>query len=166
MPTGQSFTTKAPLLNWDVFCSRYNSLMEDGAKQQQSILELKNIAVGNKWSKQQSIEAIGNMQQFVVVITDELQRICFISTGFKQMTGYSFEEIKGWNPKFLQGPGTNKKSTFFIREQLNKNENAETIVENYRRNGEMYLCKIIIKPIININQQLVNYIAYEQEIAA
>ena len=166
MQSSNSFTTKAPLLNWDVFCTHYNLLMEDAGRQQQSILELKNIAVENRWSKQQSIEAIGNMQQFVVVITDQFQRICFASSGFEQMTGYNFEEIKGWNPKFLQGPGTNKENTFLIREQLNKNANVETTVENYRKNGEMYLCKIVIKPIININQQLVNYIAFEQEIAA
>lgn len=43
---------------------------------------------------------------------------------------------------------------------------SESVLENYRKNGELYLCKIIIKIILSINQKLVNYIAFEQEVAA
>ena len=82
------------------------------------------------------------------------------------MTGYTFEEAKGKNPNFLQGAATNKKNTGVIKKQLVYNEPTEMVLENYRRNGEMYLCKIIIHPIFNSSRKLVNYIAYEQEIAA
>ncbi|MBC7422554.1 MAG: hypothetical protein H7334_03765 [Ferruginibacter sp.] len=53
-----------------------------------------------------------------------------------------------------------------IKKRLANNETAEVILENYRKDGEPYLCNVIIKPIISINKKLVNYIAYEQEIAA
>ncbi|WP_301922867.1 PAS domain-containing protein [Ferruginibacter sp.] len=157
---------KAPLLSWDIFCITYNSLMKDAEKHQQSALAIKQIALLNKWSKQQTKEAIENIQQYVIVVTDHLQRISYTGKGFQEMTGYSFEEAKGRNPKFLQGIATNKENTQAVRQQLYQKESTEIILENYRKNGEQYLCKIIIKPIININNKLVNFIAYEKEIAA
>jgi len=153
-------------LSWDAFCINYNSLMEDAAKYQQSVKAIKQIAKSNKWAKGQTKEALENIQQYVIIITDHLQQISFTGKGFEEMTGYSFDEAKGRNPKFLQGAATNKKSTQVVKEQLNHNETTEIILENYRKNGDLYLCKIIIKPVVNIHQKLVNYIAYEQEIAA
>ena len=103
---------------------------------------------------------------FFIKTNISLQQISFTGKGFQEMTGYTFNEVKGRNPNFLQGAATNKKKTQGVKEQLNHNETMEIVLENYRKNGELYLCKIIIKPILNIHQKLVNYIAYEQEIAA
>ncbi len=158
--------TRAPLQSWDIFCNTYNSLMADATKHQESVFAIKQIARLNKWSKKQTQEAIDNIQQYVIVITDHLQKIAFAGKGFQEMTGYTFEEAKGRNPKFLQGAATNKVKTDAVKEQLTHNETTEIILENYRKNGEIYLCKIIIKPVFNINEKLVNFIAYEQEIAA
>lgn len=166
METDQSGNAKAPLLNWDVFCVKYNSLMEDAVKYKQSAQAIKQIAKSNKWSKEQTKEALENIQQYVIIITDHLQQISFTGKGFKEMTGYTFDEAKGRNPKFLQGAATNKKNTKVVKEQLSHNETSEIILENYRKNGELYLCKIIIKSVVNVHQKLVNYIAYEQELAA
>lgn len=158
--------SQPPLLSWDIFSCKYNALMEDAAKYQQSVLAIKQIAKINKWSKQQTLEALENIQQSVIIITNHLQEISFTGKGFQEMTGYTFEEAKGKNPKFLQGAGTNKKSVMVVKKQLNQSETTEIILENYRKNGELYLCKIIIKPVVNIHKKLVNFIAYEQEVAA
>ena len=157
---------KAPLLSWDIFSTQYNALLDDALKYQQSMVAIKQIARLNKWSKQQTDEALESIQQYVIVITDPSQNISFTGKGFQEMTGYTFEEAKGRNPKFLQGSSTNSKNTQVIKQQLEHNETAEIVLENYRKNGELYLCKIIIKPIFDINKRLVNFIAYEQEIAA
>ena len=156
----------APLLSWDIFTTKYNTLLEDAAKYQQSVIAIKQIARLNKWSKQQTGEALENIQRYVIIITDPSQSISFTGKGFQEMTGYSFEEAKGRNPKFLQGPLTNTNNTQVIKKQLENYETTEIVLENYRKNGDLYLCKIIIKPIINVNKKLVNFIAYEQEIAA
>ena len=162
----QSSSSKAPLLSWDIMTAKYNALMEDAEKYQQSLLAIKQIARNNKWDKQQLEEAITKLQQYVVIITDPHQQISFTGKGFYEMTGYTYDEAKGRNPKFLQGPATNRNSTGQVKEQLKQNETIEVILENYRKDGKPYLCKIIIKSIVNINHKLVNFIAYEQEIAA
>ncbi|MEO5891662.1 MAG: PAS domain-containing protein [Ferruginibacter sp.] len=166
MQPQNSTNRKAPLLSWDIFCAKYNSLEEDAIKYKQSMTAIKHIAKINKWSREQTLEALENLQHYIIVITDPLQHIAFAGRGFYEMTGYHFDEVKGRNPKFLQGEKTNKKNTQRLKEQLEHKEPTEVILENYRKNGELYLCKIIIKPIVNIHRQLVNYIAYEQEIAA
>ena len=166
MPFQHDLNSKAPLQSWDIFCHKYNSLMEDATKYQESVMAIKQIARMNKWSKQQTREAIENIQQYVIVITDHLQKIAFAGKGFEEMTGYTSKEAMGRNPKFLQGAATNKIKTDTVKEQLTHHEPTEIILENYRKNGDIYLCKIIIKPVFNINQKLVNFIAYEQELAA
>lgn len=166
MPAEVSFTKNAPLLSWDLFNNKYNSLLEDATKHRQSVLAIKKIARTNKWTRQQTQEALDNIQQYVIVITDPTQRIAFAGKGFYEMTGYSFEEAKGRNPNFLQGVATDRSKAYAVKEQLALYEPTEAILENYRKNGEMYLCRIIIQPVVNINKKLVNYIAYEQEIAA
>ncbi|MEP7143168.1 MAG: hypothetical protein ABI707_09880 [Ferruginibacter sp.] len=45
----------------------------------------------------------------MISIKDHLQQRSFTGKGFYEMTGYTFDESKGRNPKFLQGPATNKK---------------------------------------------------------
>ena len=158
--------SKAPLLSWDLFSIKYNALLADAEKHQQAVQAIKQIAKFNKWSRLQTLEAIDNINKYVIVITDHLQQISYTGRGFYEMTGYTFNEAKGRNPKFLQGPATNKNNTGLVKEQLTHHEPIEIMLENYRKNGEPYLCKIIIKPIVNIHQKLVNFIAYEQEIAA
>ena len=154
------------MLSWDLFGIKYNALLEDAGQHQQTVKAIKKIARANKWTKQQVEEALNRIQQYVIVITDPLQHIQYTGKGFYEMTGYTFEEAKGRNPNFLQGAGTDKIKTQEIKKQLAQYEPTEIIIENYRKNGELYFCKIIIHPIININRKLINYIAYEQEVAA
>ena len=166
MQVHQSPNSRAPLLSWDFFCSGYNTVLQDASKYKESVAGIKRIAKTNKWSQEQTLEAINNLSRYVIIITDPSQTISFTGKGFYEMTGYTFEQARGKNPNFLQGPATNKQHKEIIREQLGSNAPTEIILENYRQNGELYLCKILIKPVININKKLVNYIAYEQEIAA
>ena len=166
MPFQYKQNSKAPLLNWDIFSTNYNNLMEDAERFHQSLLELKKMAKRNNWSKHQTKEAIENFEKYVIVVTDSQQLISFTSIGFEQMTGYTSEEALGRNPNFLQGAKTNQNQVHSIKNQLISTHHSEAIIENYRKNGELYLCKIIIQPVININQKLVNYIAYEEEVAA
>lgn len=157
---------KAPLLNWDFFIAHYNSLLENAIKHQQSIQKLKDIAKTNKWDKTQLKEVLSHFEDYVIILTNPMQQISFTSNRFEQMTGYTSEEANGRNPNFLQGTKTDKHQVQLLKSKLSVNKYSESILENYKKDGSLYLCKIIIKPIININKKLVNYIAYEQEVAA
>ena len=166
MPFQYRQNSKAPLLNWDIFCFNYNSLLEDAGRYHQSLLAFKKMAIQNKWTKLQTSQAIENFEKYVIVVTDTQQLISFTSVGFEHMTGYSSKEVLGKNPNFLQGPKANQGQVININKQRSYTHRSEAIIENYRKNGELYLCKIIIQPVVDINLKLVNYIAYEEEVAA
>ena len=99
-----------------------------------------------------------------IVITCEKEKIEWISKGFTRMTGYESGEAIGNSPKFLQGKGTSTETRGLIRNKLDSNEKFSGRVINYRKNGEQYICKVDIFPVFNKSQDLVNFVAFEQEV--
>jgi len=101
-----------------------------------------------------------------IVITCENQKIEWVSKGFSRMTGYASNEAIGQFPKFLQGSETAVESKKAIRGKINNAEKYSGEIVNYRKNGEMYLCKVDILPIYDTSDSLVNLIAFEHEVKA
>ncbi|MBC7408144.1 MAG: PAS domain-containing protein [Arcicella sp.] len=101
-----------------------------------------------------------------IVVTCEKQKIEWVNKGFTRMTGYSSNEAIGQFPKFLQGSETTLEAKIAIRSKLSVEEKYTGKIINYRRNGERYLCKVIILPIYDNNDSLVNFIAFEREVIA
>jgi PAS domain S-box-containing protein len=99
-----------------------------------------------------------------VVITDHRQIIRFASAGFEKMTGYTTEFARGKKPKFLQGSKTELEARIKVKKALEKREFVEATLTNYRKNGEVYLCKTKIFPMFNRSNELVNFLALENEV--
>ena len=101
-----------------------------------------------------------------IVITDPKHVIRYATAGFERMTGYPTEFARGKKPNFLQGEKTENGVREKVRKSLQNKEFVEAIITNYRRNGEEYLCKVKIYPMFNKNQELVNFLALENEVIA
>jgi len=98
-----------------------------------------------------------------ILVTQPDQKIVYASHYFEIMTGYNREEVFGKKPDFLQGPGTDKSLTQKIGNALNVPERVTSTVVNYKKDGTPYFCDIDIFPVFNRQQQLVNFLAVEQE---
>ncbi len=96
-----------------------------------------------------------------VILTDNQRRIQWVNDDFTTITGYTFEEVVGKKPSILQGQNTKKETIDRIRLGLTQKVSFKAEIINYRKNGEEYLCKLVIHPIFNINDELTNYIAFE-----
>lgn len=96
-----------------------------------------------------------------VILTDVNRRIQWVNDDFTIITGYSFEEVVGKNPNLLQGKKSEPKAIERIRNGINGEKSFKAEILNYRKNGEEYLCKLVIHPIYNIDGELTNYIAFE-----
>lgn len=97
-----------------------------------------------------------------VILTDPNQRILWVNEDFTTITGYSLGEAIGRVPgKILQGPATNPEAIERIRKGLQQRTPLQDQLVNYRKNGEPYLCKLVIHPIFDRNQELINFIAFE-----
>ena len=102
------------------------------------------------------------MNQVAVILTDASRRILWVNRDFEAMTGYEIGEVIGMNPgQILQGPKTEPDAIERIRQGLAREEPFKETITNYRKNGEAYNCKLVIHPIHNKNEELVNFLAFE-----
>ena len=98
-----------------------------------------------------------------LVLTDTSQNILWVNDGFKNMTGYTKKFAIGKRPSFLQGEKTSTSIKKELRDKLAFNHTYSGSIINYRKNGQLYLCKITILPIYNLDDKLKYYMAIEKD---
>lgn len=96
-----------------------------------------------------------------VIVTDSNRRILWVNDDFTYITGYTLAEVLGKKPSILQGPDSEKEVVRRIRKSLESLNSIKDALTNYRKNGEPYLCKLVIHPIFDEEQNLTNFIAFE-----
>ncbi|MCB0635818.1 MAG: PAS domain-containing protein, partial [Lewinella sp.] len=102
------------------------------------------------------------MYHIAVILTDARRKILWVNEDFTKITGYSYEEAVGKPPgTILQGPGSEPDAVERIRRGLNNMTPLKESITNYRKNGETYLCKLVIHPVFDDRHELVNFIAFE-----
>lgn len=99
-----------------------------------------------------------------IVITDTNNLIQYVNGQFEQMTGYSRQEAIGRRPAFLQGEKTSRQTRWRIRQAIEQQQSVTERLLNYRKDQTPYWCQILIQPIVNQHQQVVNFIAFEEEV--
>ncbi len=102
------------------------------------------------------------MNQVAVILTDPDRRILWVNRDFEAITGYAVDEVVGLSPgRILQGPKTEPDAVDRIRQGLAREEPFKETITNYRKNGEPYMCKLVIHPIHDYKDRLVNFLAFE-----
>lgn len=101
------------------------------------------------------------MPNIAVILTDANRKILWVNEDFTKITGYTLTEVIGRKPSLLQGPETEREAIGRIRRSLEQEVSFREEITNYRKNGESYLCKLVIHPVFNREQQLTNFIAFE-----
>lgn len=97
-----------------------------------------------------------------VILTDQDKKIIWVNDDFSKITGYTLSESLGKKPgELLQGPNTEKEVVYKMRKSLDGQSPLKGEVTNYRKNGEEYLCKLVIHPVFNREHKLTNFIAFE-----
>lgn len=117
----------------------------------------------NGWQQLPQLVGALHNPDTAIILTDPRERIQWVNEGFFRMTGYGLKEAIGQNPRFLQGKETSAESKRHIRQSIDKNTPFTTVIQNYRKSGEAYFCKITVYPLYNKDLQLVNFLAVENE---
>jgi len=147
-----------PILAWDFHYEYLNELKALTA----DLEKVNKISNQYTWDENKlNIEE--RIKEEVVVVTDLELKIVFASSGIKKMTGYKESEILGKTPKMFQGPATSKKDLKEIRDALKKKIPFVKTLENYRKNGKTYKCKIDAFPVFNLNGEVSHFIAFEKQ---
>lgn len=99
-----------------------------------------------------------------IEVTNSKIELEYVNEQFLKNCGYTWDEIKGKNPKVLSS-GLTPRST--IEEMwLKLRDGLPWVGEltNKRKNGEVYTEKVFIAPVYDKNKELINYIALKDDI--
>ncbi len=90
-------------------------------------------------------------------------RVLYVNEAFKQMTGYTNEDIIGNTPRILQGPKTERAQLDKIRRALEKWEPVRVEMTNYRKDGTEFNVELSISPIANEKGWYTHWVSVQRE---
>ncbi|NTU98022.1 MAG: PAS domain S-box protein [Chlorobiaceae bacterium] len=100
----------------------------------------------------------------VVMITDPAGNIEYTNPMFTRVTGYTFEEVEGKNPRILQSGMTQEE----VYERLWKTIRSGTLwhgeFQNRKKNGELYWENAFIAPLRNNIGAITNFVSVKEDI--
>lgn len=132
-----------PLFCWDIISQ---SLAP--ASNYLDLINFQKLASRHKWIL--TSDLLKRKKFDALVITNAQQKIKWVSTGFKGMTGYAPTYALGKSPSFLQGKNSSLDSRVKIRQALAAHHSVEALLINYRKDGSEYNCHIEIVPLLRI----------------
>lgn len=99
-----------------------------------------------------------------IVITDNKGIIEYVNPRFTSVTGYTADEVIGKNPGMLKSGEHSPEFYRNLWQTILSFNNWEGEIHNIRKNGEDYWEKNIISPIINEKREIVQFIAFKEDI--
>lgn len=150
-----------PLEAWDMFAERYGRF----CKGLEEVQALQDLGKRQDWDDITFFEKEILQKDHIVVVTDPQLCIVHASKNIFHMNGYHPSEIIGQTPKIFQGAGTNPETLARIRTAIKEKRPFEATLINYRKNGSPYKCWIKGSPVKNAVGKVVNFVAFEREVA-
>lgn len=99
-----------------------------------------------------------------VVITDYDGNIEFVNPKFLEITGYTFEEAIGQNPRILKSGEHNPEFYDKLWETIKSGKDWRGEFHDKKKNGELYWENAIISPIVNEEGKITHFIAVKEDI--
>ena len=98
-----------------------------------------------------------------ITITDREGIIEYVNPAFTKITGYSFNEVIGQNPRLLKSGKTTNKVYNELWNTINAGKNWHGEIQNKKANGEFYWLNKAISPIY-VNNVLTNFVSVSEDI--
>ncbi len=150
-----------PIVSWDFFALFFDKTCEN----YNDIVVLTNLAKANKWVYEERFNDEIFLNQHVIVVTDAELNIEHATQNIFEMTGYASKEILGKKPSLFQGERSSVATKKQIATAIRDKKPFEVTITNYKKNGTTYNCWIKGEPIFDTSGKVVNFIAYEKEVA-
>ena len=90
--------------------------------------------------------------------------IVYANKAFENICGYTQEEIVGRNCRFLQAADRNQPELERLRAAIRKHEPIEVTLRNYRKNGELFYNRLVVKPLFDERGNLVYFLGVQYDI--
>ncbi|MBC8061273.1 MAG: PAS domain S-box protein [Clostridiaceae bacterium] len=99
-----------------------------------------------------------------VLITDTNGNINYVNPWFSQVTGYSFEEVLGKNPRILRSGNHHINYYNILWNTITKGNIWHGEFLNKKKNGELYWEQASISPVFDGSGNIINYVAIKDDI--
>lgn len=95
---------------------------------------------------------------------DPEEPVIYMNDSFENITGYPAEEVVGANHRFLQGPGTDEEKVETFGEAIGEKQDAQAVLQNYRRDGSPFWNQVTVSPIFDENGGVSHYVGFQMEV--
>jgi PAS domain S-box-containing protein len=99
-----------------------------------------------------------------IMITNIFGDLEYVNPMFTQLTGYTFQEVVGKNPRFLKSGETNDGEYKKLWDTLLKNETWRGEFHNRKKNGELYWESVSISAIVDTHGKITHFLAIKEDI--
>lgn len=99
-----------------------------------------------------------------VVITDTDGNIEYVNPRFREITGYTFEEVKGNNTRILKAGFTSDSVYEELWNTIRNGKEWQGELLNKKKNGELFWELVTISPVKNKEGLITNFIAVKEDI--
>lgn len=100
-----------------------------------------------------------------VIITDLLGNIEYVNPQFINITGYTYDEAMGQNPRMLASKEMSKDEYKAMWDKVIKGKIWKGIFKNLKKSGEIYWESAVISPLKDKDDKIVNFIGIKQDIS-
>ena len=102
--------------------------------------------------------------QVSVMITDTRGCIEYVNPRFCEVTGYTFEEALGQNPRLLRSEGAPAEVNKELWETITAGRTWHGEFHNRKKNGELFWESTIISPVSNEHGAITHFVAVKEDI--
>ncbi len=105
-------------------------------------------------------QAIAATQNGIVICeaTQSDYPILYVNPGYERMTGYTLEEVKGKNCRFLQGIDREQPQLKEFRRCLRETKQCCVTLRNYHKDGSLFWNEVSLSPVQDSTGQVAYYI--------
>ncbi len=90
--------------------------------------------------------------------------IVYANKAFEDICGYPQDEIIGRNCRFLQGADRGQPELDRLRAAIKSGEPVEVTLRNYRKNGELFYNRLVVKPLFDERGNVVYFLGVQYDI--
>ncbi len=91
--------------------------------------------------------------------------LVYVNRVFEEMSGYTQEEMIGRNCRFLQGDDHDQPALQTLRKAIAQHQACTVTLRNYRKNGELFLNKLSIRPLVDRENRVIYYLGIQYDLS-
>jgi PAS domain S-box-containing protein len=91
--------------------------------------------------------------------------LVYVNRVFEDMSGYTQDEMIGRNCRFLQGADRDQAALQTLRKAIGQHQACTVTLRNYRKNGELFLNKLSIRPLVDRDNRVIYYLGIQYDLS-